>query len=103
MTRSELIAALASRFPSLMAKDTKIVTKEILDAIENTLTHGGRVEIRGFGTFGLNYRSSRTGRNPQTGELVRVPEKFVPHFKAAKKMRERIEFSIKHDQLKRAA
>ena len=103
MTRSELIAALASRFPSLTSKDAEIAIKEILDAIGHALTHGDRVEIRGFGSFGLNYRPPRTGRNPKSGEAVRVPGKYVPHFKAGKEMRERVEQSVKHVSLKRAA
>ena len=45
---------------------------------------GHRVEIRGFGSFALNYRPPRTGRNPKSGEAVQVPEKYVPHFKAGK-------------------
>lgn len=103
MTRSELIAALASRFPGLMAKDAEIAIKEILDAIGKALVHGDRVEIRGFGSFGLNYRPPRTGRNPKSGESVRVPEKFVPHFKSGKEMRDRVDLSVKHKPLKRAA
>ena len=66
MTRSDLIAALASRFPNLMSKDAEVSVKEILDAISNALAKGDRVEIRGFGSFGLNYRPARTGRNPKT-------------------------------------
>lgn len=94
MTRSELIAALACRFPNLMAKDADIAVKEILDAIGHSLTQGGRVEIRSFGSFGLNYRPARTGRNPKSGEKVLVAAKYVPHFKAGKEMRERIDASV---------
>ncbi len=86
-----------------MAKDAEIAVKEILDANGNALAHGDRVEIRGFGSFELNYRPPRTGRNPKSGESVRVPERYVPHFKAGKKMRERVELSVKHAPLKRAA
>lgn len=96
MTRAELIAALASRSPNLLPKDAEVAVKEILDAIRNALVHGNRVEIRGFGSFGLNRRPPRIGRNPKSGEVVRVPEKWVPHFKAGKEMRERIEGSSKH-------
>ncbi len=94
MTRSDLIAALASRFPNLMAKDADIAVKEILDAIGQALVNGDRVEIRGFGSFSLNFRPARTGRNPKSGETVLVAPKRVPHFKAGKEMRERVEASV---------
>lgn len=103
MKRSDLIAALAYRFPKLMAKDADIAVKEILDGISSALTRGDRVEIRGFGSFGLNYRPARIGRNPKTGTAVSVPEKCVPHFKAGKEMRECVEQSIKPTLLQRAA
>ena len=90
MTRSELIAALTCRFPNLIAKDAEIAVKEILDAMGAALIQGNRVEIRGFGSFGLNYRPARNARNPKTGEKVLVPAKHVPHFKAGKEMRDRV-------------
>ena len=95
MTRSELIEALTRRFPNLMAKDAEIAVKEILDAIGVALTQGNRVEIRGFGSFGLNYRPARNARNPKSGEKVLVLPKYVPHFKAGKEMRDRVEASMK--------
>ena len=91
MTRSDLIAVLSFRFTSLMAKDAEIAVKEIIEAIGNSLVQGNRVEIRGFGSFSLNYRPPREGRNPKTGVAVLVPAKYVPHFKAGKEMRERVE------------
>lgn len=103
MTRSQLIAAMTSRFPSLVAKDAEIAVKEILEAIGDALVRGDRVEIRGFGSFGVSYRPPRTGRNPKTGELVNVPAKYVPHFKAGKEMRERVEQSSEPQPLRRAA
>lgn len=90
MTRSELTIALANRFPQLVMKDIDISVKEILDKIGETLADGHRVEIRSFGTFSLNYRPPRTGGNPKTGAQVAVPAKYTPHFKAGKKLRERI-------------
>ena len=93
MTRSDLIAALAARFPKLMAKDAEIAVREILDGIGQSLVRGGRVEIRGFGSFALNRRPASIGRNPKTGEKVHVPAKYVPHFKAGKEMRERIDLA----------
>jgi integration host factor subunit beta len=90
MTRSDLIARLAELHPQLVAKDSELAVKVILDALSSTLSSGGRVEIRGFGSFGLNYRPPRQGRNPKTGDKVKVPAKYVPHFKAGKDLRERV-------------
>lgn len=90
MTRSELVTALAYRFPKLMKADADMSVDHILGAISQTLTQGHRVEIRGFGSFSLNYRPPRIGRNPKTGERVDVPGKYSPHFKAGKEMRDRV-------------
>ncbi len=103
MTRSDLIAALASRFPNLMAADAQISVTEILDAIGKTMANGDRVEIRGFGSFTLNYRPTRTARNPKTGESVQTTAKHVPHFKPGKEMRELVEQSVAPPKIKRAA
>ena len=91
MTKSELIARLAERFPQLVAKDADFAVKMVLDAMSEALTQGDRIEIRGFGSFALNYRPPRVGRNPKSGEKVSVPEKWVPHFKAGKELRERVD------------
>src|SRR5665647_847203 len=95
MIRSDLIARLAELHPQLLAKDTDNFVRVILDALSNTLSKGGRVEIRGFGSFGLNYRPPRQGRNPKTGDKVKVPAKYVPHFKAGKELRERVPVSAR--------
>ena len=94
MTKSELIERLAERFPQLVAKDADYAVKMILDAMTECLVRGDRIEIRGFGSFALNYRPPRVGRNPKSGEKVSVPEKFVPHFKAGKELRERVDLSL---------
>lgn len=95
MTKSELIARLAERFPQLLAKDADESVKRILDAMTEALARGDRIEIRGFGSFSLNYRPPRIGRNPKTGEKVEVPAKYVPHFKAGKELRERVDLAVK--------
>jgi integration host factor subunit beta len=95
MTRTELIAVLASRFPHLTAQDAAVSVKEMLDAIAHSLAHGGRVEIRDFGSFSVNYRPPRTGRNPKTGAAVPVPGKYVPHFKPGKELRKRVDQSMR--------
>ena len=91
MTKSELIAKLAERYPQLVAKDAEMAVKAILDAMATSLARGKRIEIRGFGSFDLNYRPPRLGRNPKSGASVSVPEKYVPHFKAGKELRERVD------------
>ena len=67
------------------------LVKVILDSMSGVLSKGGRVEIRGFGSFALNHRPPRKGRNPKTGVSVMVPAKYVPHFKAGKELRERVD------------
>ena len=94
MTKSELIARLAQRYPQLVAKDAEFAVKMVLDAMSHALLAANRIEIRGFGSFGLNYRPPRVGRNPKSGEKVQVPEKFVPHFKAGKELRERVDMAL---------
>ena len=84
MTKSELIEILSARHSQLAPKDAELAVKTMLDAMAHTLAQGDRIEIRGFGSFGLNYRPPRMGRNPKTGEKVQVPKKYVPHFKAGK-------------------
>lgn len=95
MTRSDLIAALVCRFSYLTAEDADISVKEMLDAMAHTLAQGGRVEVRGFGSFSLNYRPPRTGRNPKSGAVVHVPGKRVPHFIAGKELRKRVDQSMR--------
>jgi integration host factor subunit beta len=91
MTRSELVDELASRFSQLTHKDTEHAIKGILDAMNDALVRGHRIEIRGFGSFSISRRPPRIGRNPRSGESVSVPEKKVPHFKPGKALREAVE------------
>lgn len=91
MNRSDLIVTLASLHPGLTQQDASASVAIILDAVASTLSQGGRVEIRGFGTFSLNYRPPRNGRSPKTGDKVFVPAKYTPHFKAGKELRERVD------------
>lgn len=91
MTKSELINSLANRFTQLVHKDAELSVKAILDAMTNTLVNKERIEIRGFGSFSLNYRPPRVGRNPKSGNSVNVPEKYVPHFKAGKELKIRVD------------
>lgn len=90
MTRSELIQQLASSRPQLTIKDIELTVSTILDEMACILARGGRVEVRGFGSFDINRRPLRKGRNPKTGVAVMVPAKHVPHFKPGKELRERV-------------
>ncbi len=91
MTRSDLVAELANRFSQLTHRDTEFAVKTILDAMSDALARGHRIEIRGFGSFSINRRPPRMGRNPRSGESVHIPEKRVPHFKPGKELRERVD------------
>ena len=90
MTRSELIERIAARQTQLSVKDVELAVKKILEYMADSLAAGERIEIRGFGSFSLHYRSPRRGRNPKTGESVELVGKYVPHFKPGKDMRERV-------------
>jgi len=94
VTKSELIAALAARYPQLAVRDADDAVKTLLNALAQALASGQRIEIRGFGSFSLSHRAPRIGRNPKSGEKVLVPSKQVPHFKAGKELRERVDLGI---------
>lgn len=91
MTKSELIARLATRFPHLVAIDADFAVRMILDAMTAALVRGDRIETRGFGSFEIRRKPPRVGRNPRSGEKVQVPAKYLPHFKAGKELRERVD------------
>ncbi len=90
MTKSELIAELASANPHLLSRDIELIVSTVFDEIIAALSRGARVELRGFGAFTVKRRDARTGRNPRTGESVAVDQKMVPFFKAGKELRERV-------------
>ncbi|OGI41148.1 MAG: integration host factor subunit beta [Candidatus Muproteobacteria bacterium RBG_16_62_13] len=90
MTKSELIAVLSTAQPQLQPRDVELAVKELLEQMSAALSSGQRIEVRGFGSFSLHYRPPRTGRNPKTGAAVLVPDKYVPHFKPGKELREKV-------------
>ncbi len=94
MTKSELIEQLAEQHAHIPVKDVENAVKEILEQMAGSLSSSDRIEIRGFGSFSLHYRSPRTGRNPKTGETVELDGKHVPHFKPGKELRDRVNASI---------
>ena len=90
MTKSELIERLADKLSHLSAKEVEKSIKEILELMAQSLSKGERIEIRGFGSFALRFRKSRTGRNPKSGESVNIQNRYVPHFKPGKQFRESV-------------
>ena len=90
MIKSELIHIVTLRNPHLYQQDVEKIVGTILDDIAEALANGDRVELRGFGTFSVRHRPSRSGRNPSNGEAVFVGEKWMPFFRAGKEMQERL-------------
>ena len=90
MTKSELIDLIAKEQNHLAYRDVELAVKCMLEQMSQALASGDRIEIRGFGSFSLHYRSPRQGRNPKTGESVALAGKYVPHFKPGKELRERV-------------
>ena len=97
MTRSELIEQLAARH-GLPSRDVELSVKTLIEQMSATLARGGRIEVRGFGSFSLHYRPPRMGRNPRTGEAVGLIGKSAPHFKPGKALRERVNAGLRRAQ-----
>jgi len=91
MTKSELVEVIAEKQGNITRREAEVVINTIFSAIGDALADGDRVELRGFGSFTIKQRNARIGRNPKTGESVRVPAKVVPHFKPGKELRERVD------------
>lgn len=101
MTKSELIERLieTQQVSELTAKDVELAVNMMLEQMSEALVKGERVEVRGFGSFALNYHAPRMGRNPKTGESVEIPARYVPHFKPGKELRERVNAAIQNTKL----
>ncbi|WP_089724277.1 integration host factor subunit beta [Candidatus Thiosymbion oneisti] len=99
MTKSELIELLADeQAHHLVYRDVELTVRCILEQMSSTLAAGGRIEIRGFGSFCLHYRPPRIGRNPKTGGPVALAGKHVPHFKPGKELRDRVNAAFMAEQ-----
>ena len=89
MTKAELVDEVAQTV-QLTKKQAEAIVNIVFDSIVNSLRAGEKIELRGFGSFRLRSRKSRTGRNPKTGEKVDVPSKKIPYFKPGKELKELI-------------
>ena len=90
MTKSELINIMKEKHPQLQLKDVASLVDVFFDMLTNSLKTGGRIEIRGFGTFSLRQRKARLARNPRTGEKVPVGDRNAVYFRAGRQLKERI-------------
>tara|TARA_B100000809_G_scaffold12426_1_gene11458 strand:- start:39 stop:326 length:288 start_codon:yes stop_codon:yes gene_type:complete len=93
INKKELIEIIANEQEQLPYKDIELAIKTIIESMMDSLKKGKRIEIRGFGSFSLRYRKSRIGRNPKSGESVNIDERYVPHFKPGKDLKERVKTS----------
>ena len=94
MTKQDIINDVSSS-TGLTKLETEIIMNGVMSTIINSLANNERVELRGFGTFGIKHRMPKKARNPGTGEPVFLPERFVPTFKPSKLMRSRVNDLIK--------
>jgi integration host factor subunit beta len=90
MVKSEMVKALNHKMPDFQERDVESALNCIVNQMLDALVKGERIEIRGFGSFDLRYRSPRTARNPKTGESVQLDEKAAVHFKPGKEMKDRV-------------
>ena len=97
MVRSELIAQLVEEFDHLPPRKVEGAVNDIINIMVKTLSDGGRIEIRGFGTWCLRYRESRNAHNPRTGKTIRTSAKYGIYFKAGKALREKVNNGKKND------
>jgi integration host factor subunit beta len=92
MNKSDLMMALKENV-NLSRQEAENIVNVFFQSIEDSLDSGGRVEIRGFGSFTVNGYKSYVGRNPKTGERIRVPSKKLPFFKVGKELKEMVDIS----------
>jgi integration host factor subunit beta len=87
MTRRDIIDELLLRHPGISYGDSEKLVSMMFDAMARELAAGERIELRGFGSFGVKLRHARRGRNPKTGAAVEVAAKRIPFFRAGKELR----------------
>lgn len=89
MNKTELVAEIAEK-ANVSKKDAEAVVAAFTDTVAKELKNGGKVQLVGFGTFEVSSRSARTGRNPQTGEEMKIAASKAPKFKAGKAFKDAI-------------
>lgn len=89
MNKNELVSQVAEK-AGLTKRDSERALNAFMQAVEEALSRGDRVSLVGFGTFEVRERKARVGRNPQTGQSIRIPAARVPTFKAGKSLRDTV-------------
>ncbi len=89
MTRQDLIGLVAEK-AGISKKESEAAVTATMEAITETLAKGGKVQLVGFGTFEVRERQAREGRNPATGEAIKIAAQKVPAFKAGKALKDRV-------------
>lgn len=89
MNKAELITAMASK-ADLSKKDVEAALKAFIDVVSDELKNGEKIQLVGFGTFDTSERAAREGRNPQTGEPMKIAASKAPRFKAGKALKDAI-------------
>ena len=89
MNKTELVDAIAKQ-ADLTKKDAETAINAVFGAIGDALAKGDSVQLIGFGTFGVKERAAREGRNPRTGETVKIKASKVPTFKAGKGLKDKV-------------
>ncbi len=93
LIKSQLIAEISKQLPHLPEKDIALSVNSIIEQMSDVLSQGGRIEIRGFGSYCLHYRPPRKAHNPKTGEKLITEPKYAVHFKPGKELREQVNAS----------
>jgi len=87
MTKSALIELLSQKNRNLTKKQVEYIINDVFDQIKVALKNNDKVEIRGFGSFKVRTKDEKIGRNPKTGEVLKIPAKKIPYFKSGKDLK----------------
>ena len=90
INKKDLIDRISRNQDQLPHRDIELAVKTIINCMTQALSTGERIELRGFGSFSLRYRKPRIGRNPKSGMAVNINERYVPHFKPGKNLKNKV-------------
>lgn len=90
ITKAQLISEIAEEEPNITKADIQLIVNRMINIVANDVSEGNKVELAKFGAFAPVKRAARKGRNPQTGDEIDIPEKFVPVFKPGKNFKESV-------------